>query len=235
MPGLSATDRLVFRELMDMCWMSDLQDRMRYDGSDVSAKIGLSEIDIEKSIDKISSSDYDLIKFYVDLESDIPESMIRIPYLTGYLDKVAKEEVDERTETFAQKAEVNNTVSIVDRIKQRDSSFEPSILFLERSERALASTFSGWIPTRGFEEKGEAYNVREHIYHSLQKEFGVEPEPVFKDMFQWLLSNPKKRPHLKYVNDFIHRWFSNYRQEKGKSSVSHAVKDQVALDMLSDI
>lgn len=235
-PGISAIDRLVFRELLDLCWMTEDRDRISFETSELATKIGLHSGDIDKSIEKLSSPDYDLIKFYIDLDSDIPESIVRVPYLSRYLESKRKEEVEKDTESFSESAELNNTVSIIDRIKKRDSDFEPSILFLDRSEKALASSFSGWIPTKGFDQKGEAYNIRDHIYQSLKKSFGIDPDPIFKDMFAWLMSNPKKRPSQKNINDFIFRWFSNIDEKKKKQvTVSSCAKDQTALDMLSDI
>lgn len=235
--GFNAIDRLVYREVMDCCWISDGQDRMAYEPKELSAFIGISEDELESAIEKLSESDCNLLKFYVDLESDVPESMISVPYLTDYLEKSKKNEIQEKSESFACEADRNNTISIVDRIKQRDTNFEPSILFLERSERALCDSFSGWIPTKNFDRNGEAYNVREHVFIALKKEFGFDPNIVFKEMFGWLIKNPKKRPGIKSVNEFIHRWFSNYETKNAKYVKQTPIDsiDSKALDILSDI
>lgn len=239
MPGLAAMDRLVFRELLDYCWMSDTQDRVEYDGEAMSLKIGLSIEEIEQSIEKLSDSKNGLIKFYVDLDSDIPASMISVPYLTDILEKIDRNNTQEKSEDFSSSVNSKNTVSIVDRIKSRDAEFEPTIIYLSREERALANDFSGWLPTKNFDRNGEAYNVKDHVFHSLKKEFPMNPETVLKEIFGWLLKNPKKRPSMKSVNEFIYRWFSNYEDQtlkvSGKSSDGSQPIDEEALRLLSDL
>lgn len=237
-PGIGAIERLVFREILDFCWMDDAQDRVEYNGEEMSQKIGISEEELEKSIERLSDSKAALIKFYVDLDADIPSSMISVPYLTDILEKMKREDVQEKTEDFSTEAMAKNTISIVDRIRSRDAEFEPTILFLERSERAMSDSFSGWLPTKNFDRNGEAYNVKEHIIESLKKSFAVNPDHVFKEMFTWLMENPKRRPGMKTINDFIYRWFSNYddkiKKVAGKSSDGPAI-DQEALTLLSDL
>lgn len=237
-PGIGPIERLVFREILDFCWMDDAQDRIEFVGEEMSQNIGISEAELEKAIEVLSDSKNPVIKFYVDLEAEIPASMISVPYLTDLLEKLKREETQEKSEGFSTEINASNTISIVDRIRSRDSEFEPTILYLDREERSLCDSFAGWLPTKNFDRNGEAYNVKEQAFESLKREFGVNPSVVLSEIFSWLIKNPKRRPTMKNVNEFIYRWFSNYDAQAKKvasKSADGPVIDQEALSILSDL
>lgn len=233
-PGLKPIDRFVYRELLDMCWMTEQQDRLEYKPEELCVHLGMDIGEFEDSVSRLSRPELYILSIFLDLDSASDEMCLSVKYLTDQLNEKTRDIDRERKLSFSDEAEKNNTVSIIDRISKRDSDFEPTILYIERKERALAKTYSGWLPTRNYGVDGEAYNIRDHLVASLKREFpGINVEKTFFSVFTWLMQNPDKRPAMSRVNAFIHQWFSN--SHKAVSSFDDTEIDSDTLNLFSSL
>lgn len=234
-PGLKPIDRFVYRELLDLCWMSDLRDRMTYKPEELSDYMGLTQEEIESSVLRLSNPDLKILSVFLDLDSDSDDMILAVSYLSSQIKEKAKISELKNKEKFSKSADDKNTIGVIDRISQRNSSFEPSVLYIERSEKALARDYTGWIPTRNYSETGEAYNVRDHVFSSIEREFeNTNTLETLREIFHWLMKNPDKRPSMARVNGFIYQWFSK-KNESLKKSMDNSEINQESADIFSTI
>lgn len=234
-PGLTPVDRFVYRELLDMCWMTEDQDRIDYRPDELSVYLGMSVEDFEASINRLSRPELKILSVFLDLDSESDEMSLSVKYLTDQLETRSKRVARERKGTFSEQVEKDNTISVLDRISKRDADFEATVIYVPREERAVLKSYQGWLPTRKFDLDGEAYNIRGHLIAKLRAEFPAVGDVtlVLVEIFNWLMENPDKRPSMIRINGFIFEWFSGRNKSKALNVQDEA--NEEALSFFSSL
>ena len=235
-PGIKPIDRFIYRELMDLCWMTEKQDRMDYSPSDLATYLELSEEEVEASINRLARPEFGILSTFLDLDSEDAGECIVIKYLSDQIERIETDRRSKATRDFVEEVAESETSSVIDRISRRDSDVEPSIIYLERSERAYCPNYSGWLPTRNFANSGEAYNIRKDFVSSLEARFPrTDSTAILTAIYDYLVKYPDRRPTLSRMSKFVFNWFENNRAGNTSASASPKTVDADVLSVLSNV
>jgi len=230
--GLTTIERAVYRELMDLCWVSETKTSIEYTPHELASMTGIPEEEIDRIINKLWH-ECRLVEVCIDLQSNTMR--LSVPYLEAQLKSLSAKMEGLKVLQIDQSLKESNTVTPFKRVSGHRDASDPIVGYLTEEEIVANSvSFNGWLPTSHFSSNGQVYYLRRGVISKLQQHFpGRDIEMDLEEMFQYLIKEDSFRPTLPAMNRYIARWIQ--RNEANNSKGSKVSDLESAFDSMDDI
>lgn len=209
---LTNSARLALRELLELAWMDNEGCRVRYDVESLSYRMAWNEGELRPVLEEILADGSLAVEV---LAGDLITREIEFPQLV----KSAKESIAKRARLAARAgraAENESRTSAAARLAAVKKGDSAPFDYIDAN--APRDKYSGWVPTRGFIENGQAYLVGDAFLSELKSISGsISVEEELNRMFLYLMENPSRRPRLCSANQWIRSWIA--RSAEGELGV----------------
>lgn len=233
--SLDSFDRGVFRDIIDLIWLSEKQYRMPYDPADLSVALGIPKDKLEVVLAKLMMGENPLLVEEFDLEAE-GGFFISSPMLREQVTDYQRWLREERHRVALKNKDREQALSLVSRINQSKSPQKPHVAYLKPECRDL-SQYYGWLPTDRFESQGQVYYLRDSFLEMLKESYPDEDvDHQILEIHTWLSKNRFRRKKLAMMNRFIINWLENQTEfkENGHKKSSEVEEELDRLLGLSD-
>lgn len=213
---LDVVERGVFRDIVDLLWLSDKQYRMPYDSDFISQNVGMKKERVEQVIAKMVVGETPLLNE----EFDLGEGgfFLSCPLLREQIMSHQRWVREERHKTLLKNKERDSSLSLVSRINQTKTPTQPHVAYLKPEDRIL-NGYVGWLPTDRFDTQGQVYYVRDSFLSMLKESYPDEDvEFQVQKIFTWLVKKQYGRKRLSMMNRFIINWLENQAEFRERES-----------------
>lgn len=216
--SLSATSRLVYRDLLDLCWMSPEKTGMEYDPERLSEQLGMDAEDIDTAVSDLSET-AGLIEVIFNFETN--SMKIFIPYLETQVETLTGRE--NRLQAVAIERSLNDSAKVtpLKRVSGSKEALDPMVGYLEDYEvHQQSGEYTNWLPTFDFGTRKQVYYVRSVLTQNLRTYFpGRSIESDLAAIFDYLIQEDAYRPSIGSMNRFIVRWIQREMTRKGSGQM----------------
>lgn len=231
--NLGRSERGLFRDILDLIWLSDKQYRMPYNPTSLAELLCVSVEDLEQALAKMMMGDQPLLVEEFDLE-EAGGFFLSSPLLRDQISAHQRWIREEKHRSMLRNQDREQAVSLVARINQAKSSSDPHVAYLKPEDRDL-SCYKGWLPTDRFESQGQVYYVRDTFLSMLRESYpdeNVDNEIV--RIHAWLVKKPFGRKRLAMMNRFVINWLENQAEFRDRDA-NNASEVEDELDRLLGI
>lgn len=204
--SLSFIEISVYRGLLDVLWNSKKQYKVEDDRESISALIGCDKDILDIVVNKLTSTDFPLLKSEMDLtDLDFYISSVELKkQKNSFLDQKS---IEREIIVPLRKENGSRLPTLVDKIREAESGTQTATTkYLKKSERE-PDEYCGWLPTRNFDSNGQVFVLSKELLDNISKEFPEKDIEFHIDsIFKWMMKNSTKRTTIANMNNFIFGW-----------------------------
>lgn len=217
--ALSRAERGLLRDLLDTVWLSEGSDSCGFDLTGLAERLGASVEELAALIERLRRGGKGaLAKREVDERGRV---RLRFTPLKAACAAAARADQAERPEQ-ASEGEAANVL---------EAMFDVSLLYLAPGSRGV-ERFDGWLPTRGFDSRGQAVVVDAALREATGLAGRADAEARLEAIFRWLVDNPERRPGAGRMTSFIRRWLEREQASGRPSRLSTADAVEAQLEAM---
>lgn len=216
--NMNLGERAVYRELIDLMWLTKDQYRIEFDLMLISNLSGISTGKIKQVIEKGLSGDKPLFMEELCL-SNLKNYLQSHDLLIQLIEYEKQKEADSKTS-----------------IPQQTNTLKNRIINKEKgkvSEHRVLGVYDGWMPTNRFDSIGQIYKVRKNLIdklHSMTSEINIYDELI--NIYEWLKRNPEGRKAVSEMELFITKWIRRSINKRNDISEISELDFESCLDNL---